>query len=176
MENQGTEFITCESIEDQWQSAATRVTRYHLINWRIPGKFRLEKLVNRFLGRRKFPLEGYKMVGRSNWFTLSRGAITYFLDFIGRHPEVVRFYRYVWGADEFIFATVLYNSSFRDNIRESLIYVDWRGQTQGHPRVLTSKDLPEMLASGKLFARKVDLEADRTLFDLLEKNIAQRSD
>lgn len=116
------------------------------------------------------------MVGRSNWFTLSRGAITYFLDFIGRHPEVVRFYRYVWGADEFIFATVLYNSSFRDNIRESLIYVDWRGQTQGHPRVLTSKDLPEMLASGKLFARKVDMEADRTLFDLLEKNIAQRSD
>lgn len=176
VENQGTEFITCESIEDQWQSAATRVTRYHLINWRIPGKFRLEKLVNRFLGRRKFPLEGYKMVGRSNWFTLSRGAITYFLDFIGRHPEVVRFYRYVWGADEFIFATVLYNSSFRDNIRESLIYVDWRGQTQGHPRVLTSKDLPEMLASGKLFARKVDMEADRTLFDLLEKNIAQRSD
>jgi hypothetical protein len=171
-ENQGTEFITCENIEDQWQSAATRVTRYHLINWRIPGKFRLENWVNRLLGPRKFPLKGYKMVGRSNWFTLSRGAATYFLDFIGRHPQVDRFYRYVWGADEFIFATVLYNSSFQDNIRESLIYVDWRGQTQGHPRVLTSKDLPEMLASGKLFARKVDMDVDPTLFDLLEKKIA----
>jgi hypothetical protein len=174
-ENQGAEFITCESIEDQWRSAASRVTRYHLINWRVPGKFRLEKWVNRFLKPRKFPLEGFKMVGRSNWFTLTRGAVTYFLDFIGRHPEVVRFFRYVWGADEFIFATVLYNSPFRDNIRESLVYVDWRGQTQGHPRVLTSKDLPEMLASGKLFARKVDMAVDGTLFDLLEEKIAQHS-
>ncbi len=175
VENQGTEFITCESIEDQWRDAATRVTRYHLINWRIPGKFKLEKLVNRLLGPRKFPIEGYKLVGRSNWFTLTRGAATYFLDFIGKHPEVDRFFRYVWGADEFIFATVLYNSPFKEKIRESLIYVDWRGQTKGHPRVLTSKDLPEMLASGRLFARKVDMDVDRTIFDLLEKAIAERS-
>lgn len=172
-ENQGVEFITCESIEDQWKSAATRVTRYHLINWRIPGKFRLEKLVNRLLGPRKFPIDEFKVVGRSNWFTLTRGAAIYFLDFIGRHPEVDRFFRYVWGADEFIFATVLYNSPYRDNIRESLIYVDWRGQTKGHPRVLTAKDVPEMLASGRLFARKVDMDVDPTLFDLLEKHIAQ---
>ena len=172
-ENQGTEFITCESIEDQWRDAATRVTRWHLINWRIPGKFRLEKLVNGLLGPRKFPIEGYKLVGRSNWFTLTRGAASYFLDFIGNHPEVDRFFRYVWGADEFIFATVLYNSPFRDKIRESLIYVDWRGQTEGHPRLLTSKDLPKMLASGRLFARKVDMDVDPTLFDLLEKNLAE---
>ena len=172
-ENQGAEFITCESIEDKWRDAATRVTRYHLINWRIPGKFKLEKWVNRFLGPRKFPIEGYKLVGRSNWFTLSRGAANYFLDFIGRHPEVRRFFRYVWGADEFIFATVLYNSTFKDSIRESVIYVDWRGQTKGHPKVLTGKDLPEMLASGRLFARKMDMDVDSTLFDLLEKHIAQ---
>lgn len=170
-EHKGAEFITCENITDQWPSAANRVLKYHLINWRIPGKYSLEKWVNKFMAPRRFPLEQYTIVGRSNWFTITREAAAYVLDFLPRHPAVNRYFKYVWGADEFIFATILYNSPFRDKIRESLIYVDWRGQTEGHPRILLTKDLPEMLASGKLFARKLDMNVDAELFGLLEKRI-----
>src|SRR5690606_16747316 len=35
----GTEFITCESIENEWKEAASRVKKFHLINWKIPGKY-----------------------------------------------------------------------------------------------------------------------------------------
>lgn len=170
-DHEGAEFITCENITDQWPAAAHRVHKYHLINWRIPGKHRLERLVNRLMGPRKFPLEDFTVVGRSNWFTITREAAAYVLAFLKQHPEVDRFFWYSWGADELIFATILYNSHFRDKIRDCLIYVDWRGQTEGHPRILLTKDLPDMLASGKLFARKLDMNVDAELFGLLEKRI-----
>jgi hypothetical protein len=171
-QHEGTEFVTCESITDQWRSAAHRIFNYHLVNWRIPGKYRLEKWINYLMAPRKFPIEHFNVVGRSNWFTITREAATYILEFLRIHPEVSRFFKYVWGADEFIFATILYNSPFRNKIRDNLVYVDWRGQTEGHPRILLTKDLPEMLASGKLFARKLDMNVDSELFDLLEKSAA----
>jgi hypothetical protein len=164
----GKEFITCESIDDQWKEAAPRVRRYHLINWRIPLKYRLSDLATRLLPPRKFPLD-YKIVGRANWFTLTPAAAQYVIGFLEEHPEVVRYFKYCWGADEFIFATILYNSHFKDRIENNLVYVDWTGQTKGHPRVLLSGDFEALKASGKLFARKFDMETDPGIFSLLEQ-------
>jgi len=171
----GTEFITCESIEDEWQEAAPRVKNYHFINWRIPGRFRLSKLATALLPARKFPLD-YRIVGRANWFTLTEAAARYVLDFIDSHPRVVRYFKYCWGADEFIFATILYNSSFRGSIENNLVYVDWTGQTKGHPRVLGSGDFSRLRSSEKLFARKFDLSADAGIFSLLEEHIRQQQE
>lgn len=163
---QGQEFITCESIDGPWNSAS-RIRQYHLINWRIPGKFRLEKWVNRILPPRKFPVD-HEIVGRANWFTLTTDAVKFSLDFLQQHPEVIRFYKYCWGADEFVFSTILFNSPFRDKIVDNLVYVDWAGQI-GHPRMLRLADFPTLRASEKLFARKIDMEADPDLFGQLEK-------
>jgi len=166
-ERPGKEFITCESIDDEWKEAAVRVRKYHLINWRIPGKFQLEKIVNKLLPARRFPLD-YKIVGRANWFTLTPAAIRYSLDFLNRHPEVVRYFKYCWGADEFIFSTLLYNSHFKPAITPHLVYVDWTGQTKGHPRILDVSDLEKLKASDKLFARKFDATVDSSILDRLE--------
>jgi hypothetical protein len=171
---QGKEFITCESIEDEWREAAPRIKKYHLVNWRIPLKYRLSDLLTKILPPRKFPLD-YKIVGRANWFTLTHAAVRYTLDFINEHPEIVRYFKYCWGADEFIFATVLYNSPFRDRIEPNLVYVDWTGQTKGHPRVLVSGDFEALKTSGKLFARKFDMETDPGIFTLLEEWIRSSS-
>jgi hypothetical protein len=169
-QKKGTEFITCESIEDEWKEAAHRVKKYHFINWRIPGKFRLQKLFNSFMPERKYPLD-HKIVGRANWFTITNNAAQYIMGFLKKHPEIVRFFKYSWGADEFIFATILYNSSFKEKIEDNLIYVDWTGQTHGHPRVLRAEDFDRMKASGKLFARKLDENVDSQILDMLERSI-----
>jgi len=171
----GVEFITCQSIEDEWKDAAPRVLKYHLINWRIPGKHRIERLANKMLEKklfppRKFPLD-YKIVGRSNWFTLTSPAVQYIRDFLQQHPKVVRYFKLCWGADEFIFASVLYNSTFKDRIRDSLVYVDWTGQTEGHPRILDVGDFDKMKASGKLFGRKFDADIDSRILQMLEESI-----
>lgn len=168
----GREFITCESIETTWTAAADRVRRYHLINWRIPGKFILEKWVNKVLPARKFPMADHQIVGRANWFTLTPDAIRYALDYLEQHPALIRFYKYSWGADELIFSTILYNSPFRDRIVDNLVYVDWTGQTQGHPRILVTRDLAALQATDKLFGRKFDMAVDAEIFTLLEEWIA----
>jgi hypothetical protein len=170
----GSEFITCLSIEDEWKIAAPRVKKYHFINWNIPGKFRLGLILSSLLPERKFPLP-FTIVGRSNWFALTREACIYILSFLEKNPAVIRFFKYCWGADEFIFATILFNSSFRPCIKESLTYDDWEGQDKGHPKILGIEDLEKLIQSPKLFARKLELDYSERLFDALEKRIHQQS-
>jgi hypothetical protein len=173
-ERKGQEFITCDTLEGNWKDAASRITDYHLINWRVPGKHRLEKVITKVLPKRKFPLP-YQLVGRANWFTLSADAAKYSLDFLLNHPKVVRYFKYCWGADEFIFSTILYNSPFREKILDNLVYVDWNGPHLGHPKVLATEDFDALKCSEKLFARKFDLDKSAEIFALLEDCLLQQS-
>jgi hypothetical protein len=168
LERKGTEFITCQSIEDEWP-VAPRVKKYHLINWRIPGKYRLGNFLTYILPERKFPFD-YKIVGRANWFTLTTKAIQYSLDFLNKNPSVIRYFKYCWGADEFIFSTILYNSLFKKKIADNLIYVDWSSGL-AHPKILTIDDYEVLKASPKLFARKFDMETDSLILKKLEELI-----
>jgi hypothetical protein len=170
LERNGKEFITCESLDDPGWNVGPRVRNYHLINWRIPGKFRLEKLLNKILPKRKFPFD-YEIVGRANWFTLSHDAAEYILNFLEKHPVIVRYFKYCWGADEFLFSTILYNSHFKDRIVDNLVFVDWSGPKSGHPKILGAEDFENLKASDKLFARKMDMDKDSEIFTLLEKHI-----
>jgi hypothetical protein len=167
-DRKGKEFITCESIDGSWSEAASRVRKYHLINWQIPGRHKLETVINKILPPRKFPFD-HKIVGRANWFTLTPKAITYALNFIDDHPKLVRYYKYCWGADEFIFSTILYNSPFRERIIDNLVYVDWSGPKTGHPKILRAEDFDRLTRSPKLFARKFDMDEDSVIFSLLEE-------
>jgi hypothetical protein len=173
LERAGKEFITCESIDKEWKEAASRVRNYHLINWRIPGKFKLEKLVNAVFPKRKFPLD-IALVGRANWFTLTPAAIRYSLNFLQKHPELRRYFWYCWGADEFIFSTILFNSYFKTQIVPNVMYVDWTGQTKGHPRILDKSDLQALMNTDKLFARKFDIQVDSIIIDELERFITSK--
>jgi len=163
----GKEFITCRSVVDEWTEALPRVTRYHFINFRFPGRHKIEAVANRILPARKYPLP-HTIVGRANWFTVTAGAATYLLDFINNRPEVVRFFKFSWGADEIIFSTILYNSPFKDAIVDNLTYVDWDSPDKGHPKILTIDDLPNLKATDKLLARKFDADIDSNVLNLLE--------
>jgi hypothetical protein len=165
------EYITCESIETEWTEAAPRIKEYHLINWRIPGKYRLEKIITALFPPRKFPLD-HTIVGRANWFTVSQAAARYMLDFIKANPKMVRYFKYCWGADEFIFSTILFNSPFRAFIKPNLVYVDWTGPKNGHPKILGVEDMLPMLESGKFFARKFDGNTSPAILTMLEERIA----
>ncbi|MBK9382005.1 MAG: glycosyl transferase [Chitinophagaceae bacterium] len=173
-ERQGIEFISCESIEKEWTEAAHRINKYHLINWRIPGKYRLQEIVNHMFPKRKFPLN-YIIVGRSNWFTITVNASLYILDFLKKNPAVIKYFKYCWGADEFIFATILYNSGFKDKILNNLVYVDWKGQTKGHPRILGLQDFNELKQSDKLFARTFDMQTNPLIIDKLLEFISNQN-
>lgn len=169
LKNKPKQFITCESVEHTWKEAEVRIKKYHLINWQIPGKYQLEKIINSVLPERKFPLD-YTIVGRSNWFTITSDAARHLLDFLKVHPEIIRFFKYSWGADELIFSTILYNSKYKDQIEDNLVYVDW-SEGKAHPKILRTEDFNSLRSSEKLFARKFDSDADATILDMLEKVI-----
>ena len=170
--HQGKEFITCwvdDGTNEWWKENSVRIKKYHLENWSIPGKYRLQFLLNRILPERTFPL-GYTVAGRSQWFSITTTAAAYILQFLREHPELVRYFKYVWGCDEFIFSTVLYNSPFRKQISDNLMYTDW-SERKPNPKILTLEDWDKLMTSGKLFARKFDAEKDGHILDKLEARL-----
>ncbi len=172
--NKGTEFITCLRESDGhewWKDAALHTWKYNFHNLSIPGKYRLEALVNKIMPRRKYPVAGHEVVGHSNWFTITSESAAFMLDYLKRHPEVVRFFKYVWGADELIFSTIIYNHpAYRDKVQEHLVYIDW-SEHVANPKLLTMADLPALLATDKLFARKFDTEKDAEVVARLEERV-----
>jgi hypothetical protein len=90
--------------------------------------------------------------------------------FVTEKPELVRFFRHVYIPDELMFQTILMNSALRDAIvDDNLRYVEWGREPA--PAILTRADLPEMLQSGALFARKFDETVDRVVLDELDAHI-----
>jgi hypothetical protein len=163
--NYGKEFF--DYLHQNWPSdIATRYTRYHLINFRFPGRYRLENLLNRILPERTFFFDG-PVLGSSNWFMVSKECAMYLVDHIQKNTKLVSYFKFVWGADEFIFINLLMHSPFKDKIDGSGIhYMDWK-DGGAHARTLTISDLNELESSRMLFARKFDIDVDSLIIDKL---------
>jgi hypothetical protein len=144
--------------------------KYNLDNWRIPGKYKIQKIINALLPKRKMP-EGFIIAGNSQWFCITQSCVEYILKFIKTKPPLLHYFKYVWGCDEFFFATIVYNSPFRENVRENLHYVKWGKAEGGHPEILGVEDFDDIVNSKKLFARKFDKDYDAEIIKLIEKRI-----
>jgi hypothetical protein len=115
--------------------------------------------------RRKIPGGLHPHFGSSYWY-LHRQCLEHIQDYVLRHPEYVRFFHGVLIPDECFFQTLLMNSALAEKIeKRTLTYVDWRPPWPG---IMTVADLPKMLASDCLFARKFDLKIDSEVMDRLD--------
>lgn len=167
--NKGHEFMSCkpyDKMDPWWKKNESRFLKYNFQNWMMPGKFRMQFLFNRVMPERQLPL-GMILSGESQWFCITTELTDYLLQFLDTNPEYVRFFKYVWGADEFIFSTMAFNSPFRPALAGSLHYIDWDGPSDGHPKTLGITDIPKALDSGMLFARKFDITSDRNAVEYL---------
>jgi hypothetical protein len=173
-DNPGKAFMHSLSLEHEWTDAMTRITRYHLANVHFPGKYRLEKLINRLLPKRKFPYS-LTPVGRSQWFTITPSFAAYIIDYLARHRRFRWFFKLSWAADETIFQTILYNSKYQlSMINDNLLYVDW-SEGKPNPKVLTMKDAEVLKNQDKLFARKFNLVVDSNILDYLDNLAASNA-
>jgi Core-2/I-Branching enzyme len=120
---------------------------------------------------RKFPT-GFWPFGGSSYWCFSREVVEYLYSFLTRHPRFTRFFRYVDIPDEIIFQTILMNSPLRDTIvNDDLRHIEWRDLRSGSPTILTTADFPDLVVSGKLFARKFDLTVDAKILDMIDEGI-----
>jgi hypothetical protein len=94
----------------------------------------------------------------STYWSLTRETLQYVVDYTHIQPAFLRRLKHTFCAEELYFPTVVLNSPRAGNVvNDNLRFIKWEanGKT-GSPKVLTDADWPEIIASGKLFARKFD--------------------
>jgi len=172
--NNGKEFLQFEHF-DEWASESyPRIRTYHLINYRFPGKYRFQWLMNKFLPARKSPL-GIEFYGSSMFWAITSNCLKHIIEVIEKNARFKRFMRFTWGSDEFIFQTLVMNSPFKTNVvNNDLLFLD-RDKGAPHPNILTYKHLNKLLNSDKLFARKFDLTKDAIVLDNIDRHLAGQS-
>ena len=116
--------------------------------------------------------EGLRPFRGSQWFYMKREHVNYVLEYLDRHPAVVRFFRRSSVPDDVFFQTVLLNSPHFSEVTNSWTrYVVFSG---GRPKILTIDDLPQLLAAPYDYARKFDLTVDPAVFDELDRRLHER--
>lgn len=161
-QNEGRSFMTATSLPNEWPGGGLpRIERWHLVS-RVVLDLRLP-------WKRRIPT-GLAPYGGGAWMCLSREAVEYVVGFTYRQPEVVRFFEHALHPDELLFQTILMNSPLAETVvLDHFRYIDW--SVDPGPATLTARDFPTLIESGKLFARKFDVDVDATVLDLLDEHI-----
>ena len=167
-DNPNKAFMHTLSVENEWQEAIPRLTKYHLSNYTFSGRYTLEKWLNFLLPSRKMP-NNLIAVGRSQWFSISIQHAEYIVIYLQENKKVKRFFELSWGSDEFVFQTILFNSIHqKDMVNNNLRHIDW-SDNKTRPKTFTINDLPDLLSSGKLFGRKFSERIDNAILKELDK-------
>jgi Core-2/I-Branching enzyme len=165
--NNGKEFIGIQPYKATNQNII-RIEKYHLNGYSFTGKDFLQRVINKVLPNRKFPYP-FEIRKGPQWFTISKEASKYVLDFIDRNIKFVKYFKLVDAPDEFFFQTILYNSDFRLNIIDGVFhYTDW-SENKRNPKLLTMQDRDNILNSPYFFARKFDIEVDISILNTIDK-------
>jgi hypothetical protein len=166
----GNNFFSFEKEGSEWwQDAYQRVTKYHLINYKFPGRYWIQYVLNALLPGRKFPLP-YTLYGgpRACWYTINREAALYLVKFLSDNPKLRWFCKFTWGSDEFLAQTIIMNSEYAETVLNDVVnYMDWSAGGC-NPKILTLEDYQVMLDSGRLFARKFEISTDARILDRLD--------
>jgi hypothetical protein len=141
-------------------------------NWK--GRLLNQTLRIRSLGKplRRFPAYVEPFAGWQ-WWNLSRAAADHVLRFVDEHPGYRAYHRYTWCPDELFFHSILLGTDFASRhevLKDDLRFKIWPAG-EAHPHVLTEADLPAILASEKLFARKFDSVVDQTPIEHLTRRV-----
>lgn len=169
--------------EQLWSNARERITRYHL-TWpwlhRLLGIPGIGRRLRQLCGwknqlpwlpryQRRWP-DFFRYYGGANHVALSRAAATYLVE----DPAACRIRRWLHAAghpDEILFQSALLNSPLAPTlVNETLREIDFPRHSP-HPRTFTSADLPRLLESPALLARKFDAGTDATVLDRLESRV-----
>lgn len=106
----------------------------------------------------------------SVWFSLDRRAVDYLVSFTRDNPNYVEHFRHTICPDESATATLICNAPGIRVEHRALHYVRWTNPKSGHPDILCSRDLAELVNAPGFFARKFDLAADSAILDQLDEH------
>jgi hypothetical protein len=101
-------------------------------------------------------------------------CVAHIRSFLAQNPRFIRFFKTVRFPEEFVFQTILANSSLRDSLVDrSLTFTDWIPGSP-HPNVLRKEQLGALAQSPALFGRKFDVTVDEEVLDQIDVQLLQR--
>ncbi|MFL5885662.1 MAG: beta-1,6-N-acetylglucosaminyltransferase [Thermoleophilaceae bacterium] len=124
--------------------------------------------------RRSLPyaLEPYQ--GGASW-SMTRELAELVVEYVRTHPRVTRFYRHSFAPDESFFQTIAMSSPLAPRVvNDDLRFEKW-GEDSDHPEILTVGDLPELMRSDALFAKKFDATVDAEVMDRIDAELLVRA-
>ena len=166
-------FFSIEENDSFWWShAITRINKYHLTNYKFPGRYKIQYLLNKILPQRTFPFFKELYGGpRATWWTMSVDCANYVVEYLINNKKLQKFAKYTWGCDEFLIQTIVMNSKHKGKvINDSGRYIDW-SKGGSNPKILTDEDFDKITSSNKLFARKFDIKVDTKILDRIDASI-----
>ncbi len=149
-------------FESDWIKTGIKAERLVYRHWfnerRQKRLFYAAMDVQKRLGlQRRVPDDLQIMIG-SQWWCLRRRTVEAVLDFCGRRPDVMRFFRTTWIPDETFFQTLVRHlvpdAEIRSRTLTFLMFTDY-----GMPVTFYNDHYDLLLAQDYLFARKISPEA-----------------
>lgn len=172
--HKGDSFISYERSDESawWKHAITRYELYHFTDFNIKGRYFVQRILNRIAPKRKFPIPG-QLYGSatSSWWTISRDCARYVVNYLDLHPKLMRFMKFTWAADEFLYPTIIMNSPFRERVQNNnLRHIEWE-EGKSNPRIFELYDFDTLMNSDHFIARKFDTTVDTRVLDKLDELI-----
>src|SRR4051812_18189538 len=127
------------------------------------------------VGVRRLRLPDRRAFVSADWLTVSARAARVITGTARQDRALMRYFRLVLIPSESLFATILLNRPELEVSRDGRRFLQFGAPGAPHPDVLTSADLDRLLASGKDFARKFDVEVDGRVLDALDEHRRARS-
>jgi Core-2/I-Branching enzyme len=165
-QNNGKQFIYYKDFKD-WPGAQKRLDTYFLTDLKFRGKFRIQILLNSLIKKRKAP-ENITFYGFSTFWTLTIDCALHIVHYLENNPKLVRFIKYTFGSDEYIYPTVIMNSDYRNAVvNNNYQYVDWSAGGD-RPKFLKAEDFENIIASDCIYGRKFNIDLDADIFDMID--------
>ena len=149
--NRGSEFISLVKMPAPGYPLS-KINKLRYPSDRPVGRLATRALAKLGLAQRDHRkyLGGLEAYAGQAWWTLSRNAAEYIVDFARSKPHVEKYFRDAFTSDEMFFHTILGNSPFRAQVRRNLVYVDW-ADGGDHPHMLNDEHVRNFETQQKIW-------------------------
>ena len=112
------------------------------------------------------------MYGGSAWFSITRSAVEYILDYTTKHRSFCNKLQFTFAPEETYIPTILLHSPLKNNIENNnLRYIDWQFRNDSVPAFLDESDFDKIMDSNIFFARKVHPHISKNLINKIDEAI-----
>lgn len=180
-QNNGNEFIEYKKLpREEWENGTFKRYEYFrpldYFDYRTPRGYKIINNIIDFQSKRrlykKIPNHFDSLYGGSAWFSLTKNAVQYILDYTTGYPVFYNELKYTFAPEETYIPTILAHSPFNEHLKNNnLRYIDWKYRNNSFPAILDESDFFKILETDAIFARKVISSISNCLIDKLDYRI-----